>query len=338
MLSMSLTRRNRRRIVFASALAAFATALWWGWPHQPAISPAATAQPTEQAAALPATAPEEAEPTVELTEAKPTQAPAAARAEPPTKVQVYRVVAGDTAESIAARFGLKTSTILWSNRLTESSLLQIDQEILVPVTDGLIHNVADGDTFWDIASAYNVEVDALILANPDISPDALQPGQTMVVPDGAPPRRSTMVASRSGGESARSAPAPSSGVALLWPLTGELTDPFGWRTHPVYGTRNFHEGIDIGVPTGTPIQAVAAGRVITAEWYGGYGLTVRIDHGSGLVSRYSHDSELLVSVGEWVEAGQVIALSGNTGVSTGPHLDFGLYRNGQPFDPLSMLP
>ncbi|MFZ5827526.1 MAG: peptidoglycan DD-metalloendopeptidase family protein [Bacillota bacterium] len=336
---MKLSRRNRRRIFFAVVLSAFSTALWWGWPRQPAPAPTETAQTEEPPAAVTSAAPEVAEPVAELAESKPEQAPAAAKAEPPAKVQVYRVAAGDTAEAIAARFGLKTTTVLWSNRLTESSVLQIDQELLIPATDGVIHNVSDGDTFWDIAAVYNVEVDALILANPDISPDALQPGQKMLVPNGTPPRRSTTVASRSGGEGSRPAVVPpSGGLSLIWPLSGELTERFGWRTHPVYGTPNYHEGIDIGIPEGTPIVAVAAGRVITAEWYGGYGLTVRIDHGNGLVSRYSHDSKLLVKVGEWVEAGQVIALSGNTGVSTGPHLDFGLYSNGQPFDPLTMLP
>jgi len=125
---------------------------------------------------------------------------------------------------------------------------------------------------------------------------------------------------------------------LICPLSGQITEYFGWRTHPVYGTSNYHEGIDIAVPPGTPIQAIASGQVTMAEWYGGWGLTVQVDHGNGLVSRYSHDGELLVSVGEWVYTGQVIAYSGNTGVSTGPHLDFGIYEYGEPVDPLALLP
>lgn len=325
---MELSRRTRRRILSAVTMSAFAAALWWGWPQPPEPIPVAAPPSQGTPVTLPDSSNQEA--------AKPVQAPAAAKAEPPPKVRAYKVAPGDTAEAIAGQFGLQTSSVLWSNGLREDSLLQIDQELLIPATDGLIHQVSDGDTFWDLAVTYDVEVDELILANPDISPDALQPGQRMVVPQGTPPRRATQVASRSGGSADRATVASAGG--LIWPLTGEITDRFGWRTHPVYGTRNYHEGIDIGVPPGTPIRAAGAGRVTLAAWYGGYGLTVRIDHGNGLVSRYSHDSELLVQVGDWVEAGQVIALSGNTGVSTGPHLDFGLYRNGAPIDPLSMLP
>lgn len=255
---------------------------------------------------------------------------------------MYRVTDGDTAEGIAARFGLKTSTILWSNGLTEDSLLQIGQELLIPAVDGLVHTVKEGDTLWDIASLYGVDVDKVVLANPDISPDSLQPGQRLLIPNGVPPRRAVMVASRSGSaepsRSGRQPPTQTPHRELVWPLRGPITERFGWRTHPVYGTRNFHEGIDIGVPPGTPVRAVAAGKVIFAGSYGGYGLTVKIDHGGGLVSRYSHNSELLVQEGESVEAGQVIAKSGNTGVSTGPHLDFGLYRDQVPIDPLTMLP
>lgn len=217
--------------------------------------------------------------------------------------------------------------------------LQIDQELEIPAADGLLHTVAEGDTIWDVATLYSVDADSVIRANPELSPDTLQPGQRLLVPGATPPRRTNQVVSRSGHRAEPPAelplPRPDS---LLWPVSGTITDYFGWRTHPVYGTANFHEGIDIAVAVDTPVRAVAAGTVTLAEWYGGYGLTVRIDHGGGLVSRYSHNDALLVTPGDSVQAGQVVARSGNTGVSTGPHLDFGLYQEGKPFDPLSQLP
>ena len=278
--------------------------------------------------------------------APPTLAPAAAEsqgesvteaatvpAEPIPKVKVYTVRPGDTVDGIARRYGLRASSILWSNGITETTLLQIDQELLIPAVDGILHAVVDGDTFWEIALTHNVEADDLIRANTEISPDSLQPGKFLLVPGGAPARRPTAVASRSSSQD-RQAAVP----GLIWPLQGTITDTFGWRIHPVHGTRNFHEGIDIAVPEGTPVRAVAAGRITLSDWYGGYGLTVRIDHGDGLVSRYSHNSSLLVAVGQTVSVGEVIALSGNTGVSTGPHLDFGLYRGGTSVDPLTLLP
>lgn len=340
---MNLSRLIQRRIVYATVLASFSAALWWSWPRSHVAQPVTDA--TEEATAHGRDRSMQAE-------LPPAPPPAMAgnsalepkQVEPTPKVKTYKVVSGDTVESIAARFGLKPSSILWSNRLTEDSLLQIDQELLIPATDGVVHVVTEGDSLWEIALAYGAEVDEVIQANPDISPDTLQPGQLLVVPNGKAPRRATMIASRSGtGGSHRVVPeAPSAPVTrssgLIWPLTGEITDRFGWRTHPVYGTKNYHEGIDIAVSSGTPIRAVAAGRVVLAEWYGGYGLTIKVDHGNGLVSRYSHYSELLVKVGDTVEAGQVIANSGNTGLSTGPHLDFGLYRDNVPIDPLSLLP
>lgn len=257
-------------------------------------------------------------------------------------IRRYKVVSGDTVEAIAKRYGLKASSILWSNRLTDDSLLQVGQELIIPPVDGLIHTIADGDTYWDVASAHQADKDHMVKANPDVSPDSLQPGQLLVVPGGLPPRRNQVV-SRDGGGRTAPPPAPATvtppqGFMFQWPLTGEITEPFGWRTHPVYGTRNFHDGIDIAVDPGTAVRAAAAGTVILAEWYGGWGLTVKVDHGGGLVTRYSHNGTLLVKVGDAVKAGQVIARSGNTGVSTGPHLDFGIYRKDTPVDPLSLLP
>lgn len=344
---MQRNRRARLRTVSTIVLATLATAPWWSGtllrgPRQPAGDPAGMRVSPVPAQSQGETSDSEAPPAGSPTTRTDAPIPTPTKVESLPKLRVYRVVEGDTAEGIAARFGLKTSTILWANDLTEDSLLQVGQELLIPAVDGVVHTVIEGDTLWEIASDHAVEVDEVVLANPDISPDLLQPGQQILVPNGVPHSRAAMVASRSGvAESGRSRwnpPEETQNGGLIWPLTGVITDRFGWRTHPVYGTKNFHEGIDIAVPPGTPVQAVAAGKVIFAGWYGGYGLTVKIDHGNGLVTRYSHNSELLVQEGESVEAGRVIAKSGNTGVSTGPHLDLGLYRNGVPVDPLSMLP
>jgi murein DD-endopeptidase MepM/ murein hydrolase activator NlpD len=98
-----------------------------------------------------------------------------------------------------------------------------------------------------------------------------------------------------------------------------------------------HEGIDIAVPTGTPVAAAASGTVITAGWLGGYGNLVVIDHGNGLATAYGHNSGLAVGVGQSVAQGQVIAYSGSTGHSTGPHVHFEVRVNGSPVDPLGYL-
>ena len=103
---------------------------------------------------------------------------------------------------------------------------------------------------------------------------------------------------------------------FIWPCNGPITSPFGYRTHPIFGTTIYHAGIDIGVDYGTPIHAADGGTVIAAEWYGGYGNAVIIDHGNGLQSLYGHNSSLTVSVGETVSQGQIIAYAGSTGYST----------------------
>lgn len=124
---------------------------------------------------------------------------------------------------------------------------------------------------------------------------------------------------------------------FIWPCNGPITSPFGYRTHPIFGTTIYHAGIDIGVDYGTPIHAADGGTVIAAEWYGGYGNAVIIDHGNGLQSLYGHNSSLTVSVGETVSQGQVIAYAGSTGYSTGPHCHFEVRQNGEAVDPMGYL-
>ncbi len=129
-----------------------------------------------------------------------------------------------------------------------------------------------------------------------------------------------------------SEPAPSSsGGQLGWPVAGPVTSGFGSR----WG--RMHEGIDIGVGSGTPVHAAAAGTVIYAGWMSGYGNIVVIDHGNGLSTAYGHNSALVVAQGASVGMGVVIALSGSTGHSTGPHVHFEVRVNGAPVDPLGYL-
>lgn len=125
---------------------------------------------------------------------------------------------------------------------------------------------------------------------------------------------------------------------MLWPAVGPITSPFGWRTHPIFGTRRLHTGIDIGVGYGTPVVAVDSGIVIYADWMGGYGKTVIINHGGGTSTLYAHNSQLLVSEGQIVQKGSVVSKVGTTGNSTGPHLHFEVRKNGTPVSPIDYLP
>lgn len=124
---------------------------------------------------------------------------------------------------------------------------------------------------------------------------------------------------------------------MIYPVNAPVTSHFGWRVHPILGTERFHSGTDFGADYGTPILAAAPGTVIVADWYGGYGNAVVIDHGGGITTLYGHCSELYVSEGQTVVAGQAIAAVGSTGLSTGPHLHFEVRENGDPVDPMTYL-
>ena len=122
-----------------------------------------------------------------------------------------------------------------------------------------------------------------------------------------------------------------SASGFIWPVHGVVTSTFGWR----WG--RMHEGIDIAVASGTPVVSAAAGTVIVAGWMGGYGYLVVVDHGNGIATAYGHNTNVTVSAGQTVGQGQLIAYSGNTGNSTGPHIHFEIRINGAPTDPLGYL-
>lgn len=127
------------------------------------------------------------------------------------------------------------------------------------------------------------------------------------------------------------------GGVMLWPLSSEymtISSPFGPRTHPVLGGYQFHNGIDIPAPSGTPIVAANEGTVITATYHYAYGNYIVIDHGGGTATMYAHCSSMAVTVGQTVSRGQEIGTVGRTGLATGYHLHMTIYENSQPVDPV----
>lgn len=122
-----------------------------------------------------------------------------------------------------------------------------------------------------------------------------------------------------------------------WPLRGEITSNFGKRNHPKYGYEEFHTGIDISVPSGTEIKATADGIVVFSGYNGGNGNVVMLKHGYGYTTIYAHNRQNLVKTGQRVKRGDVIAISGNTGSTTGAHLHYEIWQNNKPVNPLSYL-
>jgi len=124
---------------------------------------------------------------------------------------------------------------------------------------------------------------------------------------------------------------------FIRPAPGRISSPYGWRIHPITHRRQFHTGVDIAAPYGTPVKAGGDGRVIYTGLRGGYGKTVIIDHGDRVSTLYAHLSSISVSDGTPVKAGQVIGRVGSTGFSTGPHLHFEVRVNGKHVNPFSRM-
>lgn len=184
-----------------------------------------------------------------------------------------------------------------------------------------------------LAGARSGKAHALALTNQQIQDEvaesqALQAASAQLAAKIAQAEKEAQGAASSGSSSPE--PVPSSG--FIWPVSGPITSPFGMR----WGT--LHPGIDIGVPSGTPVHAAAAGTVIWCGWMSGYGNLVMIDHHNGLVTLYGHNTSVAVSCNENVSQGQVVSYSGCTGFCTGPHVHFEVRVHGTPVDPLGYLP
>jgi murein DD-endopeptidase MepM/ murein hydrolase activator NlpD len=125
-------------------------------------------------------------------------------------------------------------------------------------------------------------------------------------------------------------------TAMEWPAAGRITSGFGYRVHPILRFARMHRGVDFGASWGSPIVAAADGQVAMAGWAGGYGRQVRIAHAGGLLTSYSHMSSIVAEPGSYVRRGQLIGYVGSSGLSTGPHLHYEVYRNGTAVNPLSV--
>jgi murein DD-endopeptidase MepM/ murein hydrolase activator NlpD len=191
--------------------------------------------------------------------------------------------------------------------------------------DVIAYKVQPGDTLEKLAQRYHTTVNRIKKIN-HFNSNYLRAGQSIKIPK--------LMLDLSG--SSRGSGQVSTNK-FIWPVDGRISSNYGWRTHPILNEKKFHGGIDIAVPSGTAIKAAKSGRVLSSGWIKGFGRIVTIDHGNGVVTSYAHNSKLLVSSGQQVEKGQVICRSGNSGLSTGPHLDFRVMVNSKPVNPLEYL-
>jgi LysM repeat protein len=270
--------------------------------------------------------------------AKPTIFPGAAMGGGRDKIIEYIVQEGDSLGRIASKFQISIATILWENNLGVTSYLHPGDKLTILPVSGLTHMVRRGDTLKKIATLYSANVDEIIKFN-KLKEDGtdLIIGEKIMVPNGlkTPPKTTASlprpISSVVAPPSSRQIPTVS---GFVWPTAVRLvTQYFTWQ----------HHGLDIaGGSLSTPNYAAKAGVVEKSQcgWNSGYGCVIIIDHGGGIKTLYGHNSRLLVSVGDRVEAGQTIGLMGNTGNvrgRTGIHLHFEVWVNGVRTNPFKFV-
>ncbi len=235
---------------------------------------------------------------------------------------VHIVQRGETLSEIAKAYGVDTRQLAAWNGVADPNRIRPGQELVV-ASQAIVHTVRRGENATVIARNYGVTVASIAQLNGLTNINLLRVGQELLIPPMGGGAVSALAASR---------PLILRRKFDRWPVQGTISSRFGPRGGSV------HEGLDIAASHGTTVRAVAPGRVTYADWAGTYGMLVKIDHGSGIETRYAHNSQILVSLGQYVQAGDPIAKVGSTGRSTGPHLHFEIRVNDEPIDPLGWLP
>ena len=257
------------------------------------------------------------------------------------KVAEYVVQRGDSPWSIAQKFKLQPETILWGNpklNAAAGSLKAGDKLMILPV-DGVLHIAEESDTLEKLESLHGTPVQEILeyLGNDfDLTEESpqLTPGQQIIIPNGSSPivwseAQIPAVAQGSSGGASSNVPNLGSGY-FSWPVNGSGLSQEFWSGHP---------GIDLTTDFRQPVFASDSGTVVLSGWDNtGYGYFIIVDHGNGYKTTYGHNEANLVSIGQTVVQGQQIAESGNTGNSTGNHLDFRILYNGVFLNPLQYLP
>ena len=241
--------------------------------------------------------------------------------EPTLEYIVYRVKPGDMIGTIAKEYGVTEDTIISVNGVKQSRLIQIGDYFKIPSMPGIMYTVrADGETVESISSKYEIASDKTARVNSLEQKVALKAGTTLFLPD----------------------------AELDWvtrqEINGDLfTRPvrrgyyfssyYGWRSNPFSGKRTFHGGIDMACPAGTPIYAALVGTVSRLGYDTVYGNFVELRHHSGYKTLYAHMTEIKVKKGQSVTTNTMVGTVGSTGLSTGNHLHFAVYKNGKSMDP-----
>lgn len=256
-----------------------------------------------------------------------TRDPSTAIAEGARPIGTHAVAQGETLSDIAKSYDISIDALAYANGIdSESDLLHVGQELIVPPAEGAVYTVKAGDTPESVAKAFEVQLDVVMSWNRlyfELA-DHFAPGKLIFVPGGkVPPIKRAETARQIAPLGPGSLPARTG--RLSWPVRGVITQYFWWG----------HTGVDIAAPYGTPIGASDDGVVVATGWVAVGGLRVCVQHSDGFKTCYYHTSAVYVSVGQAVSRGQTIAAIGLTGVTTGPHVHWELWLNGVQVNPLA---
>lgn len=237
------------------------------------------------------------------------------------KTKYYNVLDGDTISGIADQFDISLDTLISFNKIETAKDLQVGKKLIIPNLSGISYEVRRGDNLTSIAQRYNVSFPLLLDVN-DIKSDIIQPGQILLIPDG---KLSNNQMNRVLGR------------LFIWPARGRLTSKYGYRNDPFTGVRKFHSGIDIANSRGTNVLASMRGTVALLGYSGIYGRYITLKHDEGFQTLYGHLDKINVKKGQLLKQGQIIGKMGTTGYSTGVHLHFSVYKDGEHINPLRYL-
>jgi len=235
----------------------------------------------------------------------------------------YHVVrSGDNISTLAVNYGLNQDTVVSVNKITSSRLLQIGRVLKIPNQDGILHTVRSGESLGAIAERYRVDQETIKNVN-ELFSDKIVSGTDLFIP---------------GARLDWTRLQEINGDLFIWPVSGVVTSGYGWRRDPFNrNRRQFHDGIDIRGSIGTPVRAATAGRVSRVGWDNVFGNYVIINHHSGYRTLYGHLNVIRTRTGAYVSQGERIGDVGNTGLSTGPHLHFSVFRHGVAINPRALM-
>lgn len=241
-------------------------------------------------------------------------------------IVLHKIQNGENYWSVAKKYGVNIDTVIGCNPELEDLKAYRDKELIVTSKRGVIHEVKDREESLDLlAELYKVEKDTIKKAN-GIMFDRISEGDLLFIPGAKPIYMS---------ESLQKLFAKRS--MFRSPISGVYTSLFGTRTHPVTGEKTGHSAVDIRSKIGTWVGAAADGTVVFAGWQDNLGYCIKIQHKDGYTSIYGHLSKIYVRPWQKVFAGKLIAKTGNSGRTTGPHLHFAVYKNGRAVNPMDFL-